>query len=351
MLNLIKNRSTLSTYSKFKLINLVKEIPKIAELTQCPIFVDLIEEKSGIAYVLAEAHPQRKLAFYSKPVVGNYAYKEDEPAVYKALQTGLPETDSKAITQEKRIVLQNVLPIDDDSGQYFAALIMERDITDNIIREEKLKFLSTYRETQLPLQLPTDINKLLIRESYHRIKNDLQFLASQCRIRAHKAKSIEARKMMLQNVNSILTISTLYDTITMSADMVEVDACILLQNLAYCISNIVGGVIEITVEGAGLLLQGEAARTIAITTNELICNSLQHGREGDQILRIKINVSKGHLFHTITVTDNGCGLEDYENSEGIGLEILSALVANVLDGTLRLFDTGSGVSAVIQFPS
>lgn len=203
MLKPARNRNTLSTFAKIKLINLIKEIPKIAELTQCPVFIDLVEDESGIAYVLAEAHPQRRPTLYSKSVVGNYAYKEDEPAVYKALRTGLPETDAKAVTQEKRVVLQNVLPISDDCGQCFAALIMERDITTNIIREEKLKFLSSQRDAQIPAQSPTDINKLLIRESYHRIKNDLQFLVSQSRIRANKSKSEETREILLQSVASI----------------------------------------------------------------------------------------------------------------------------------------------------
>ncbi len=80
-----------------------------------------------IAIVVAESNPTNTPTLYEGSVVGEFAYRKNEPAVLRTLEIGMPTTDMWAITQEYKTVSQNVAPIlNKKNGEVIAALIAEK---------------------------------------------------------------------------------------------------------------------------------------------------------------------------------------------------------------------------------
>lgn len=320
-----------------------------SELTQCPLFIDLIEDETGLAYVYAEAHPREQDALYKWTVAGSYALPENEPAVYRALEMGLPVRDTKAVTQEAQVVLQNVLPLRDDKGIVFAVLIMERNITRDVQREEKMHTMASVIGQLSEFSQPTDTEALFYRESIHRVKNHLQLLVSLARLRAREASSPESIVLLNEYADSLLTVATLYDNVNSTIGRDELDIVRFLTELSNKLTAVLEGKVSIDVRGEPLIVNGEKARILGIIANELIQNSIRHGKQDDKLLHITINVDRGNWYNVLTVEDNGRGLDGRPLEKGLGLTIIDRLLGSSQEDALELIDTGTGVKTVLRF--
>lgn len=110
----------------------------IADLTGADVFIDCMDQAGETAIVVAQAKPSSASSNYAQIVLGQQALPKNEPAVYHAFSSGMAIRDIKAITQENRIVKQDVLPIQNQQGCIIAVLIREKDISRSILREKKV---------------------------------------------------------------------------------------------------------------------------------------------------------------------------------------------------------------------
>ena len=120
-----------------RLERLAQELPLFAEIMEADLFIDC-PVTDDRAVVIAQASPATQ-SIYQKSVVGEDALLENEPAIFQAIRSNAPVKDIKAVTQENRTVLQNVVPIHGAAGRVIAVLIQETDISQNIRREKKLE--------------------------------------------------------------------------------------------------------------------------------------------------------------------------------------------------------------------
>ncbi|MGE9895499.1 sensor histidine kinase [Anaerovoracaceae bacterium SGI.195] len=89
-----------------------KSLPAMANLFNADAFIDCpMNDGSGDAIVVSEARPVEHPSSYKRTVVGLVATKENEPAVYRGLNLGVPTKFMKAMTQEHMTVIQTVEPI------------------------------------------------------------------------------------------------------------------------------------------------------------------------------------------------------------------------------------------------
>ena len=111
-----------------KLEKISENLPIVADLVRADVFIDCVTSDPNAAIVVAEAKPSTYTSMYEYSVVGELAYRKNEPAALRTLEIGMPTRDLKAITQENKTVRQNVVPIYNDSNQVIGVLIMEQDI-------------------------------------------------------------------------------------------------------------------------------------------------------------------------------------------------------------------------------
>jgi len=183
---------------------------------------------------------------------------------------------------------------------------------------------------------------VLAQEIHHRVKNNLQTVASLLRLQARAPGPVDARKALDDSVNRILAIAAVHEVLTEHRED-DVDLGELIDRLrAMLVQGLVSGK---TVEAklATVSLAGHKATALALVFSELFQNALEHG---GSVVRIELAQRDGQAV--LAIADDGDGLAGEDT--GTGLSIVRALVRDELGGTIELRSDG-GLRAEVVFPA
>jgi two-component system, sensor histidine kinase PdtaS len=182
---------------------------------------------------------------------------------------------------------------------------------------------------------------VLAQEIHHRVKNNLQTVASLLRLQA-RSTDVDPRKALEDSVNRILAIAAVHEVLTeQREEMVELRE--LLDRLrAMLVQGLAAGK-DVRAELESVSLAGNRATALALVFSELLQNALEHGGE---TVSIELAQRDGEVM--LAIADDGEGIE--EEAAGTGLSIVRALVRDELQGRLELRDEG-GTRAEVVFPA
>jgi len=183
---------------------------------------------------------------------------------------------------------------------------------------------------------------VLAQEIHHRVKNNLQTVASLLRLQA-RADGVDARKALDDSVNRILAIAAVHEVLTDQRDE-DVDLGELLDRLRAMLVQGLGASKEVEASLEPVALAGNRATALALVFSELLQNALEHG---GQSVRVELTRRDGDVV--LAIADDGSGV-DGEPVSGTGLSIVRALVRDELGGTLSLESNG-GLRAEVVFPA
>ncbi|CVK21308.1 sensor histidine kinase [Sporomusa sphaeroides] len=254
--------------------------------------------------------------------------------VQQALATGQPlEKETEA---GHMILVQRAIPIF-VGGQVVRTVFIIADVTD--IRKKEKELL---------------VKSAVIQEIHHRVKNNLQTIASLLRLQARRTKTPEVKAALRESVNRILSISVVHEFLSQQdreyIDVAEVTKNILdlvIQNMLEPNFNI-----ETVLNGQTVILPSEQASSLALVINELIQNSIEHGFVGRKEGLIGVDITTTPESYQIDIYDDGIGLpKDFtlQNTNSLGLQIVRTLIENDLGGKFRLFSR-AGTHAFITIP-
>lgn len=351
MMQELVKRTVLTAAECDQLVRLAQEQQFSADLFGADIFIDCLDKDACCMFVAAQASPGFGLSSYRENVVGKLAARENEPAVYHAMESGLPVRDLKATTQENKTVRQDALPVRScESGAVIAVLISERDVSHHVNRAKKYEALTQMAgvgssQNELP---PGD---LALREIHHRIKNNLQMVASIMNLQSRRTDNAEVRQAFRENTARVLSIAAIHDLLTRSDDA-PVPLMTLFDKLIRNIQPLFveSRTVDIVIEGDALFATPNRATDIALVVNELVSNSLEHGFSETQLGKITILLSAGVRFNTITVKDNGSGFDiSHRRNGSLGLSIVTMTVRDKLGGKLHFFSDENGTNIAFDF--
>src|SRR4051794_20179410 len=183
---------------------------------------------------------------------------------------------------------------------------------------------------------------VLAQEIHHRVKNNLQTVASLLRLQARSADAVDPREALEHSVNRILAIAAVHELLTERREE-DVDLAGLFGRPRSLLVQGGGGGKDGSAALASVTLPGARATAVALVFAELLQNALEHG--GGRI-RIELEQRGGDLV--LAIADDGAGLGDA--TSGTGLSIVQALVRDELRGTLEL-SSGPGARAEVVFPA
>ena len=182
---------------------------------------------------------------------------------------------------------------------------------------------------------------VLAQEIHHRVKNNLQSVASLLRVQA-RAENVDPRKALQDSVNRILAIAAVHEVLTEHRED-DVDLGELVDRLrAMLVQGLVAGK-EVTAKLAPVSLAGQQATALALVFTELFQNALEHG---GRCVAIELAQRNGEV--ALTISDDGPGM--LREEPGTGLSIVRALVRDELRGELALRNDG-GLRAEVVFPA
>ncbi len=201
-------------------------------------------------------------------------------------------------------------------GSGIGALVLVRDVSDLRRRERAL--------------LTKDAT---IREIHHRVKNNLQTVASLLRLQARRSSSPEVRAELEEAVRRVGAIAIVHESLAHEPG-VDVDFDEVIDRVIAMSRDMLPGHGTIEREGETGALASERATSLAMVLAELIGNGVEHGlggRAGAGLVRVRIERNGRLIIH---VDDDGPGMG--AAGEGLGLSIVRSLVTGELRGSLAI---------------
>lgn len=212
--------------------------------------------------------------------------------------------------------------------------------------------LETRRELESKLSL--------IREVHHRVKNNLQVIASLMRMQARRALSAEARTALEESVNRILSVAVVHEFLSRDTggsndgqvriSLLEVARRIVGQVQQSLVDP--GKSVTLGVQGPDVWLPAERATQCALVINELVQNAIEHGLGEREQGTVRVDLEDHGEQVCIVVSDDGRGLpQDFDLSTGahLGLTIVRSMVERDLRGQFELTGSQAGTRARLCF--
>lgn len=233
-----------------------------------------------------------------------------------------------------RTITLRSIPIFFD-GIRTGGVILMRDITDLKAQEQML--------------ITKDAT---IREIHHRVKNNLQTVASLLRVQARRAQSEDAKDALSQAMRRVAAIAVVHDTLStglsQTVDFDEVfDRVVMLTTEVASIHNTV---VHLSREGSFGSLPSEYATPLALALTEVVTNAVEHGLRGKEG-NVNIIANRDDEELTVVVADSGSGLPGGTVGDGLGTQIVRTLIEGELGGSISWSNAPEGGTRVdIRIP-
>jgi two-component sensor histidine kinase/putative methionine-R-sulfoxide reductase with GAF domain len=197
------------------------------------------------------------------------------------------------------------------------------------------------------------VRAAVVQEMHHRVKNNLQTVAMLLRLQLAQT-DLSSHDILHETINRVLSIAAVHDILSQEGvGMVSLRQLIEQVTHSVAMNMTVAGVpVEVTVKGDDLQLGSQPATSLALITNELLQNALEHGLPPTGgTIAIHLRDEGSQLC--LEVLDNGMGLpDDFDplQAGGLGLEIVRAMVTEDLGGTFNLTPMEGGTLARVVVP-
>ncbi|MCG8485626.1 MAG: sensor histidine kinase [Clostridia bacterium] len=447
------------------LISISEHLPLMANLMKADVFIDCMTRETGVAIVVAEAKPSMYKSMYKETVVGEYAFRHNEPAAVRTLELGMPTRDLRAITQEEQIVKQNVVPIKNDRGVTIACLIVETDVYDKEKDNARMQILSETTE-QLTESLMNAMNEKIhvhpylndgvvifdrhgfsqslnpvavqiyrklgyldelvgipfenlvldgshfeevlqctatknsevdigsftlkvkyasmklnnsdlagiimiikditgekakekelisksvaMREIHHRVKNNLQTIASLLKLQSRRIENKQAQRAFDESINRVISIAVTHEVLAQKG-VDDVDIKTILDRIITNATSVLSEncCIDLQITGDSFVISSDLATSIALVVNELVQNSMQYAFVGREKGRLEVKIQRGIQYSSILVTDDGVGYNIENAREGsLGMKIVKSIINDKLKGCYSIDSNENGTKVSFDF--
>ncbi|MDK2799551.1 MAG: two-component system, sensor histidine kinase PdtaS [Clostridiales bacterium] len=211
-----------------------------------------------------------------------------------------------------------------------------------------IKDITEEREKEKELILKS----VAIKEIHHRVKNNLQTIASLLRLQSRRIDTELAKKAFNESISRILSIAVTHELLAQKG-VDDVDIKTILSKIKD--NTIHYGLppdkdIRVSIKGDSFIVNSDKATSIALVINELLQNCLKHAFKGKDRGLIDVCIQKGSLYSSISVIDDGNGfdVEAVEN-DSLGWNIVKRIVEDKLSGHLNIESDQNGTKIMFDF--
>ncbi|GAA3892587.1 PAS domain-containing sensor histidine kinase [Leifsonia kafniensis] len=262
-------------------------------------------------------------------LTGNAVVDESLPLVVTGRAPWRTDIEARGVTVSLRAI-----PVR-NRGERIGAIVLCRDVTE--LRHQERELIT---------------KDATIREIHHRVKNNLQTVASLLRIQARRTHSEEAREALAQAMRRVAAIAVVHDTLSEGLSQ-SVDFDAVFDRVLLLIAEVASAhntTAHPKKSGSFGILPSAYATPLALALTELVTNAVEHGlagREGE----VSIEAERNEETLTVRVRDNGSGLPEGKVGSGLGTQIVRTLIQGELSGTIDWHTMmGSGTEVTIEIP-
>jgi PAS domain S-box-containing protein len=289
-----------------------------------------------VQYALLE---HRNQASYEKlkAALSEFYTTREAPWLNRLTETGIERPDGT-----KRTIQSIIFPIQIEKTYMVGAII--RDVTEKKQAEEKLQSLVKEKD-------------LLLKEVYHRVKNNFQIIASLLNLQCNTIQDPKVLELLKVSHDRVRMMSLIHEKLYRSADLAGINFGEYIRDLALGLFDSYGADrsrTSLEIDAADVRLGVDAAIPCGLIVNELVSNCLKYAFPKDWkkkgVIEIKLRKLKDGKVRLI-VADNGAGLPagmDIRKTTSLGLHLVILLAEEQLNGIIHT-DGKQGTKVTVEF--
>jgi PAS domain S-box-containing protein len=182
---------------------------------------------------------------------------------------------------------------------------------------------------------------MLLQEVHHRVKNNLQIVSSLLSMQADGMEAGAPRDALLETVHRVRSMSFVHQQLYGSDHFDSIDFGAYAQALSAALLSSLDPRTTIAHDVEPIEVPLDLAVPCGLVLNELLTNSLKHGRAPDGTCTIHIALRRDGEAVVLTVSDRGPGFPaETARAGSLGMQLIRALARQL--GAKLSFDSGSG---------
>lgn len=210
-----------------------------------------------------------------------------------------------------------------EGGQLIRRIVLLSDVTEVRAKDREIR-----------------IKSAVIQEIHHRVKNNLQTIASLLRLQARRSNSAAVKAALAESVDRVLSIAVVHEFLSQQGD-----EDIHVQQIMQQIFDLVGRgmadsefLVRTEFSGPDVVLPSKYASSLALVLNELILNAMEHAFTGRKSGLIGLHVAEDADTWHLDFYDDGIGLPagfEPQKTRSLGMSIVRTLIEGDLEGSVR----------------
>ena len=216
--------------------------------------------------------------------------------------------------------------------------IIDIEISTNYMETEEKFFVflrdtTARKQTEDELRKSEERNRTLVKESHHRVKNNLQVISSLLNLQAQNIADETLLAVLQDSSNRVQSMSLIHERLYQSEDLTQIDLADYIRTLSEELVrsyHVATDALSFEFQFEEVMLGIDAAVSCGLIVNELVTNAFQHAFAAGQKGTIGIGLQTNQEDQiTLTVWDDGRGIPpemDFFQTESLGLKLVMNLV-------------------------
>jgi two-component sensor histidine kinase len=195
--------------------------------------------------------------------------------------------------------------------------------------------------------------ELLLKEIHHRVKNNMQVIASLVSLQVRNIKDVTTVYELEQIRNRITAMAMIHEMLYQSKDLAQINYGKYIKKMVQSLVDSMKDYkakIHLKLNVRQIHLNVDTAIPLGLIINELVTNSLKYAFPNGDSGCITLKITEGQDQYEMHIGDDGVGFPkgfDYDKSTSLGIRLVHNLVEQ-LDGSLNRTN-GVGTHYAITF--
>ena len=223
-----------------------------------------------------------------------------------------------------------------------------------IIAEQEI---NARREAERALQTSIEEKNQLIRELYHRTRNNMQVIISLLMLNSGNSEDEKVKFLVQSTVTRIQAMALVHEKLFQSQNLSRISLDEYLFDLSQLLVqtyDVQPNVVKLSYDLEPIPTLIDIAVPCGLVFNEIVSNVFRHAFSGDRHGELKIGLHRMDNDKTIglTVSDDGVGFPaDFEDRSAgtMGIRTMRTIVEYQLQGEI-VFRNGNGLTCLVRFP-
>jgi two-component sensor histidine kinase len=234
----------------------------------------------------------------------------------------------------EKLETRNHLEITSKAGFFLEKVLSsyhmkESDFGDaiDLLNKRSFEFAVRLRELQDSLKE----KEILLKEIYHRVKNNLQVISSLLHLQTDTISDPFIQQILIGSASRVKSMALVHEMLYQSGNLAVIEMDSYMKNIfnyLYEIYHITPEKIKYTLAIEPTLLSIEKAIPCGLIMNELISNIFKHAFPNNKTGEINLTLNKQDNSVVLIVSDNGVGIPssiDIQNTDSLGMQLICNL--------------------------